>query len=486
MKHLNSSLKYFSFPSLPLLPSTIFVVEGGPFEAMSCRWSRVIIVSLMLLPLIASAGSIVKNLPGYSGDLPFKLETGYIGVGEENEVQLFYLFVESQRNPSIDPLLLWLVGGPGCSALSAFFFENGPVVMSNNYSGNIPKLELNPYAWTDTLNMMYIDIPVGTGFSYSETQEGYNSTDVLSVDHAYEFLQKWFIDHPKFRSNPFYIGGGSYSGKITGPLVQKVYEGYMARHMPLIHIKGYVLASPSVDTYHDQNMRVLFAYQRSLIPETLYKSMKENCNGNYVVIDPENTKCVSDHEAYSELVRYIYDQQIMEPLCITTPAVNQPILQPFQAPPSFWCRSYYHILVNTWANDEDVRKALHIRQGTKEEFLRCNKTMAYTTTRLNTAEHYRNLTNANIDALVYCADLDMSIPHLATQHWIKSFNMSIKDKWRAWFVEGQVAGYTEIYKTKKDHYLTYVIVKGAGHVAQTFKPKEVYHMINRWFSFSLI
>lgn len=38
------------------------------------------------------------------------------------------------------------------------------------------------------------------------------------------------------------------------------------------------------------------------------------------------------------------------------------------------------------------------------------------------------------------SDLDMSIPQLGTQVWIKSFNMSTHDKWRAWFVEGQVAG----------------------------------------------
>jgi len=49
----------------------------------------------------------------------------YIGVGDSNHSQLFYYFVESQRNPSEDPLMIWLTGGPGCSVLSAFFYESG-------------------------------------------------------------------------------------------------------------------------------------------------------------------------------------------------------------------------------------------------------------------------------------------------------------------------------------------------------------------------
>jgi len=66
----------------------------------------------------------------------------------------------------------------------------GPLTMDEDYSGILPKLKLNPYGWTHMLNMMYIDIPVGTGFSYSETQEGYYSSDTLWVDHTYSFLQK--------------------------------------------------------------------------------------------------------------------------------------------------------------------------------------------------------------------------------------------------------------------------------------------------------
>ncbi|KAI9402597.1 hypothetical protein POPTR_001G291450v4 [Populus trichocarpa] len=79
--------------------------------------------TLLLLSDAAASKSIIKSLPGFDGNLPFVLETGYIGVGELEAVQLFYYFIESERSPKDDPLVLWLTGGPGCSALSGIIYE---------------------------------------------------------------------------------------------------------------------------------------------------------------------------------------------------------------------------------------------------------------------------------------------------------------------------------------------------------------------------
>nr|XP_023924394.1 serine carboxypeptidase-like 18 [Quercus suber] len=378
-----------------------------------------VLLQILFFSSYATSRSIVKTLPGFDGDLPFKLETGYVGAGEMDDVQLFYYFVESQREPSRDPLLVWLTGGPGCSSFKPFFYGNGPLSFDYIFSERgLPTLHLNKDTWTKRLNILYIDAPVGSGFSYSKSLESYYSVDQKTVAHLYNFLQKWLIDHPEFAENHLYLGGGSYTGILIPVTVQKIYDGIRACE----------------DSYLDTNSKVPAAHRLTLISDELYKSAKTSCKGDYVNIDPTNERCMANVEAIDE------------------------------------------------GNNPGVREALYVREGTKGYWHMCNSSLAYTKNILSTIDYHRNLSRTNLRVLIYCADLDMSIPHIGTQEMIRSLNLTLDDSWCAWFVDAQVAGYTQRYKNN-DFYMTCSSVKGAGHVAEEYKPKEVNAMIDRWLAY---
>ncbi|KAM0926356.1 hypothetical protein ACQ4PT_003460 [Festuca glaucescens] len=76
---------------------------------------------------VDAPSTLIDSLPGFDSALPFRLETGYVTVDEENDGELFYYFVESESDPRRDPLLLWLPGGDRCTVLQALLLQLGPL-----------------------------------------------------------------------------------------------------------------------------------------------------------------------------------------------------------------------------------------------------------------------------------------------------------------------------------------------------------------------
>ncbi|ESQ48807.1 hypothetical protein EUTSA_v10022069mg [Eutrema salsugineum] len=427
------------------------------------------ILKLLLLQLVlvlvhhADSGSVVRYLPGYEGPLPFELETGYIGVGEAEEDQMFYYFIKSERNPEEDPLLVWLTGGPGCSSFSGLVYENGPLAFKvEAYNGSIPSLVSTTYSWTKVANIIYLDQPVGTGFSYSRNPFADLPSDTGAAKRVHEFLGKWLAKHPEYFSNPFYVSGNSYSGKVIPTIVQEISNGNLVCCKPQINLQGYVLGNPVADTDQHHNSRIPFAHGMALISDELYDSMKRSCGGIYFNVFPLNTDCLKLVQEFKKCVFRIYEELILESNCdITSPD----------------CYTYRYLLSEYWANDESVRRALNVVKGTKGKWERCDYNVRCNKDIRSSIPYHMNNSIQGYRSLILSGDHDMTIPFVATRVWIRSLNYSITEKWRPWMILDKVAGYTKTYANK----MTFATVKGGGHTLE-YKPEESSILFKRWIS----
>ncbi|KAL0664963.1 hypothetical protein Bca4012_101801 [Brassica carinata] len=301
-------------------------------------------------------------------------------------VQLFYYFIKSERNPEEDPVLLWLSGGPGCSAISGLLLENGPLAMKLDvYNGTLPSLVSTTYSWTKTSSILYLDQPVGTGFSYSRTHLVNKPCDSGEAKRIHEFLQKWLGKHPEFSSNSFYAGGDSYSGKIVPALVQEISKGNYQCCNPPINLQGYVLGNPVTDGKIDSNHAIPYAHGMAFISDEPYESLKRICKGEYTYVDPLNTKCLELIDEYHK--------------CID--GLNLYIV--------------YYNLVTYWANDKTVRKALQINEESIGEWVRCRYGIPYTYDIISSVPYHKNNSINGYPSLIFSGDHDMAVPYLGTK-----------------------------------------------------------------------
>ncbi|GIL64198.1 hypothetical protein Vafri_18178, partial [Volvox africanus] len=230
----------------------------------------------------AAADKII-SLPGFLNTLPSSQFGGYITVDANRGRRLFYYFVESERDPVNDPVVLWLNGGPGCSSFDGFVYEHGPFTYSLIHKpgsrGVEVELRSNPFAWNKVANMIFLDSPAGVGLSYSDSASDYVVTDTRTAADADRFLREWFRRFPQYRNNDFYISGESYAGIYVPNLVHQVLVGNEEGEEPHINIVGYLVGNGCTDERYDGNAHPPYAAGKSLLPWRGFKELEAECGG---------------------------------------------------------------------------------------------------------------------------------------------------------------------------------------------------------------
>merc|ERR1719270_2379330 len=139
---------------------------------------------------------VTKQLDGLSNGEQPESYSGFLTVDKSYDSNMFFWFVPATDvNPMSAPVVIWLQGGPGGSSLFGLLEIHGPFQATFDGNGNV-HAEPNPYAWTKEANVIYIDNPVGAGFSYSDKLP---STEEEVENDLYEFLIQWFQLFPQYQ-----------------------------------------------------------------------------------------------------------------------------------------------------------------------------------------------------------------------------------------------------------------------------------------------
>lgn len=195
---------------------------------------RALLVSLALVAVAAAQSS----------SFPSKAY-GYIPISSTYDSAMFYaLRGDDTVSPSVRaqrPLVMWLQGGPGATSMFGDFLENGPVKLEK--SG---KLVNRTHSWANYANMLYVDNPVGTGFSYTRDPRGFSTTDEEIAANLVTFMKGWLAKHTEFQNKPFWVFCESYGGKMVAYFGAALAKAVEAGEVPTA-FKGVALGDGWVD-----------------------------------------------------------------------------------------------------------------------------------------------------------------------------------------------------------------------------------------------
>ncbi|KAI5115274.1 hypothetical protein M0805_001845 [Coniferiporia weirii] len=120
---------------------------------------------------------------------------------------MWWWFFASRNSSATAPLAIWLNGGPGSSSMLGLFQENGPCRINTDES----TLSLNPYSWNNNANMLYIDQPIGVGYSHGTLEV---SGALEAAKAVWNMLQIFFADSTfsAYAKNDFALWTESYGG----------------------------------------------------------------------------------------------------------------------------------------------------------------------------------------------------------------------------------------------------------------------------------
>jgi len=399
----------------------------------------------------------IGNYPSYAG---FSL------VDANTENSMFWWYFPAQNGDKEAPLVLWLQGGPGGSSLFGLFAEMGPLDLK---SPTGPAVE-REFHWNKEYAMIFIDNPVGAGFSFTNFDAGYaTNTRVDVAEDLYVCLQEFYLLFPELQKNDFYITGESYGGHYVPAFGAYIHQMNADGRFTRVNLQGVAIGDGWIDPVN----------QMQGYPELMY-NMGFASNAEKVVIQnyvDQSVKAVEEgrmmdaFNIWDEMLNgdiYPYPNYFHN----ITGSNDYDNMLNINAPESF---DYF----STYVDQPEIRRAIHVGNATFNSGLQAEMHL-----REDVQESYKPeltiLIENNYKVLLYSGQLDVIIGAALTERFLPTIKWPgaegfANSKKILWQVDNEVAGYANTYEN-----FSYVIVRNGGHILPADQPKPCLDMINRF------
>lgn len=315
--------------------------------------------------------------------------------------------------------------------------------------------------------MLYVDQPVGAGFSFTDNEAGYarNLTDVGR--DMLEFLQQFFTLFHDLVHNQFYITGESYGGKYTPALGAAIHE-YATVMRVKLNFRGIAYGNGFTDPV---NMLAVgqFAYGIGLIDRLAADYMH-----NAAEEAREHIRAGRTALAFHKMDRLFIGFMNTHDTFFKNRTGFEYIYNYLQSKEPEGVRCYKQFVIMP-----AVRRAIHVGQRN------------FSTTRSAVLKRFLDdfmrsavpqltvLLENGYRVLVYSGQLDLAVPTVMTEHFLSQMRWSEAASWaRAHQRQWRSVGGKELYGyAKRVGNLHFAVVRNSGHMVPLDTPEAAFSLI---------
>ena len=432
----------------------------------------------------------------YSGLIPIDDDSVYDDNDDDNQYQnnvgetMFWMF-EPTHPKVVNTIVVWLNGGPGCSSFNCgVLMEHSPVTQPLHDAGyccintDQPPLATNQHTWTRATTMLYVEHPIGTGFSYGR----YPNNEWEASQDFYIFLQRFYQIFDHIQSYQLYIMGESYAGMFVPMIGQYIHEqntkiknrhglgnkeSSSSNQLLPINLQGLGIGNGWMNGYVQGPEVIDYSWYHGLIDEPTRNTLKKVWD-QCMEIDKHESKSSS-----LKIEAPFHDFNVQDD-CGMMWGVLEAAGQPNAYDITTWDPNVDQITFSSEAfyNNPKVKEALHaptnitwhgcqVGSGRRRRLEgRPRKLYMDNDEPVNVVPYVAKLLDAGIRTVIYNGDRDMTTNMVGAEKILNDmeWNGSGKDKWwnaprGLWKVNNYPAGWAKEYKE-----LTFVVVYNSGHM----------------------